>query len=182
MFEVALRGRPSDDDPMASEDLGRMLSAWRLEMLAHRLTGSSNGPAEGLNLLVKNTKRVGHGFTVFDNYRLRILLHTGGVSWPTRPTSPLVLHPSTGFREEPLSRGVRSALRSASERRPPQHGHDGTARGRSGDRAALRRVEVDGRTPGGWLPGVRPRRNGRPLSRQRWARQGSARSLSRNLT
>lgn len=52
----------------------------------------------GLNLLVKKVKRAGHGFRSFANYRLRILLHTGGVNWPAQrpqgtsdpnPLSPL---------------------------------------------------------------------------------------------
>jgi transposase len=77
--------------------LGSTLRSWRTEILAHHLTGISNGPTEGLNLLVKKIKRVGHGFHLFVNYRLRVLLHTGGVTWPQRPTPPLVVHPSTRF-------------------------------------------------------------------------------------
>ena len=71
--------------------LGRTLSRWRAEILAHHITGASNGPTEGLNLLIKKVKRAGHGFTNFTNYRLRILLHTGGVNWPaTRPAPPRI--------------------------------------------------------------------------------------------
>lgn len=33
-------------------------------------------------------KRAGHGFRRFDHYRLRCLLHAGGVTWPNRPTPP----------------------------------------------------------------------------------------------
>lgn len=96
LLEKTIAGCLKDPVPEI-RSLGRTLSAWRMEILAHHLTGSSNGPTEGLNLLVKKIKRVGHGFTVFANYRLRILLHTGGVTWPIRPTPPLVLHHSTGF-------------------------------------------------------------------------------------
>jgi hypothetical protein len=65
--------------------LGNTLASWRSEILARHSTGASNGPTEGLNLCVKKVKRCGHGFRRFDNYRLRVLLHTGGVTWPQRP-------------------------------------------------------------------------------------------------
>lgn len=64
--------------------LGLTLMRWRQQILARHLTGASNGPTEGLNLLIKiikKVKRTGHGFRSFANYRLRILLHAGGVSW-----------------------------------------------------------------------------------------------------
>jgi transposase len=51
---------------------------------------AANGPTEGLNLCVKKVKRCGHGFRSFDNYRLRVLLHTGGVTWPDRPSPPRI--------------------------------------------------------------------------------------------
>lgn len=73
------------------QSLGRTLSRWRSEILNHHHTGASNGPTEGLNLLVKKIKRAGHGFRSFPNYRLRILLHAGGVDWPsTRPAPPRI--------------------------------------------------------------------------------------------
>jgi transposase len=72
--------------------LGRTLSRWSSEMLAHHRTGASNGPAEGLNLLIKKVKRVGHGHRRFANYRLRLLLHCG-VSWPPAPAAVLRRHP-----------------------------------------------------------------------------------------
>ncbi|MGH9003274.1 MAG: transposase [Acidimicrobiia bacterium] len=56
-------------------------------MLAHHKTGASNGPTEALNLLVKKVKRCGHGFKNFEHYRLRVLLHTGGVKWEAQPTA-----------------------------------------------------------------------------------------------
>jgi transposase len=69
--------------------LGRTLARWRGEILNRHRTGASNGPTEGLNLLVKKVKRAGHGFRSFVNYRLRILLHAGGVRWTaTRPPAP----------------------------------------------------------------------------------------------
>jgi transposase len=68
--------------------LGRTLTRWRQEILNHHTTGASNGPTEGLNLLVTKVKRAGHGFRSFTNYRLRILLHAGGVDWPAARPSP----------------------------------------------------------------------------------------------
>jgi hypothetical protein len=41
-----------------------------------------------LNLIVKKVKRCGHGFRSFDNYRLRVLLHAGGVRWPESAVVP----------------------------------------------------------------------------------------------
>ncbi len=76
------------DDVEEIRSLGKTLASWRTEILAHHDTGASNGPTEGLNLLVKKVKRCGHGFTNFDNYRLRVLLHAGGVTWPDRPHPP----------------------------------------------------------------------------------------------
>ena len=49
--------------------LGGTLTRWRTEILNHHRTGASNGPTEGLNLLVKKVKRAGHGFRSFTNYR-----------------------------------------------------------------------------------------------------------------
>jgi transposase len=61
--------------------LGLTLARWKAQILARHSTGASNGPTEGLNLLVKKVKRAGYGFRSFANYRLRILLHAGGVNW-----------------------------------------------------------------------------------------------------
>ncbi|MFN6119266.1 MAG: transposase, partial [Actinomycetes bacterium] len=47
------------------------------EILDHHTTGASNGPTEGLNLLVKDVKRCGRGFENFEHYRLRVLLRAG---------------------------------------------------------------------------------------------------------
>jgi len=70
--------------------LGNTLASWRSEILAHHATGASNGPTEGLNLCVKRVKRCGHGFKRFEHYRLRVLLHAGGVTWPCRPRPPRI--------------------------------------------------------------------------------------------
>jgi transposase len=61
--------------------LGRTLRAWRTELLAYFDTGgASNGPTEAINLLIETTRRTGHGFRNFDNYRLRLLLAHGGIT------------------------------------------------------------------------------------------------------
>lgn len=73
--------------------LAKTIAAWEDEILAfHTTDGLSNGPTEGINLLIKKIKRVGHGFRNFDNYRLRLLLHAG-VDWHTHPTARLRARP-----------------------------------------------------------------------------------------
>ena len=66
--------------------LARTIRSWEHEVLAYHTTGASNGVTEGINLLIKKIKRVGHGFRNFDNYRLRLLLHCG-VEWHTPRTA-----------------------------------------------------------------------------------------------
>jgi transposase len=80
----------ADDEVDEIRSLGHTLASWRTEILAHHDTGASNGPTEGLNLCVKKVKRCGHGFRSFENYRLRVLLHAGGITWPTRPLPPRI--------------------------------------------------------------------------------------------
>jgi transposase len=71
--------------------LATTISRWEKPLLRWHLTGLSNGPVEGTNLIVKNTKRSGFGFRNFENYRHRVLLRTGS-KWKT-PTAP-PLHPA----------------------------------------------------------------------------------------
>jgi Transposase len=69
--------------------LARTVRAWEAEILAfHATDGCSKGPTEAINLLIKQVKRVGHGFRNFANYRLRLLLHCG-VRWQTHHTARL---------------------------------------------------------------------------------------------
>jgi transposase len=79
-----------DDDVAEIRSLGNTLKSWRTEILNRHTTGASNGPTEGLNLCVKKVKRCGHSFRRFDNYRLRVLLHTGGMTRPERPSPPRI--------------------------------------------------------------------------------------------
>ncbi len=80
----------AEDEVEEIRSLGATLESWRTEILAHHESGASNGPTEGLNLCVKRVKRCGHGFKRFEHYRLRVLLHAGGVSWPRRPRPPRI--------------------------------------------------------------------------------------------
>jgi transposase len=73
--------------------LGKTLQRWRTEILAHHHTAASNGPTEGLNLLVKEVKRCGRGFENFEHYRLRVLLRAGRPAWPQRPSPPILRTP-----------------------------------------------------------------------------------------
>ena len=89
LLDKAIAGCLADEVPEVVS-LGNTLKSWRSEILAHHTTGASNGPTEGLNLCVKKVKRCGHGFRTFEHYRLRVLLHAGGVTWPTRPQPPRI--------------------------------------------------------------------------------------------
>jgi len=80
----------AEDEVEEIRSLGSTLDSWRTEILAHHDTGASNGPTEGLNLCVKRVKRCGNGFKRFEHYRLRVLLHAGGVTWPRRPQPPRI--------------------------------------------------------------------------------------------
>jgi transposase len=89
LLDKAIAGCRSDEvDEIRS--LGATLARWRTEILNHHRTGASNGPTEGLNLCVKKVKRAGRGFKTFGHYRLRVLLHAGGVTWPRRPEPPRI--------------------------------------------------------------------------------------------
>ncbi len=74
------------DDVAEIRSLGRTLTRWRTEILNHHTTGAT----EALNLVIKKVKRAGHGYRRSDHYRLRCLLHAGGVTWPNRPTPPRI--------------------------------------------------------------------------------------------
>ena len=79
----------ADSDIPELHRLARTIDAWNQELLAYFDTnGVSNGPTEGMNLLIKRIKRVGFGFRNFENYRLRLLLHAG-VTWKTHQPTPL---------------------------------------------------------------------------------------------
>ena len=66
--------------------LATTISRWEQEVLSFHVTGISTGPVEAQNLVTEKIRRIGHGFRNFENYRLRLLLHSG-VQWETRPTA-----------------------------------------------------------------------------------------------
>ncbi len=71
--------------------LGRTLRAWRTQVLAYFATGGvSNGGTEAINGIIEKTRRLGHGYRNFTNYRLRMLLAAGGQRAYRRaqPTTP----------------------------------------------------------------------------------------------
>ncbi len=89
LLDKAISSCQADSVPEI-RSMAKTLQRWRTEILNHHRTGASNGPTEGLNLCVKRVKRCGHGFSNFENYRLRVLLHAGGVTWPKRPRPPKI--------------------------------------------------------------------------------------------
>lgn len=91
LLDRVIAGCASDEVPEI-QSLGRTLSHWREEILAHHATGASNGPTEAMNLLVKKVKRCGHGFRSFRNYRLRVLLYCGGIKWNAHPATTMRGH------------------------------------------------------------------------------------------
>ncbi|MDP9434643.1 MAG: transposase [Actinomycetota bacterium] len=69
--------------------LGRTLRSWRAQVLAYFDThGLSNGGTEAINLLIEKARRLAHGYRNFTNYRLRMLLATGGERPYRRAPSP----------------------------------------------------------------------------------------------
>ena len=60
-------------DVAETNRLAGTLRQWETEILAYFHTGLTNGPTEGRNLIVKQVKRQGFGYTNPHNYRLRVL-------------------------------------------------------------------------------------------------------------
>jgi len=70
--------------------LARTIRRWESAVLAYyRTDGLSNARTEAINGLMKKVKRIGHGFRNLRNYRLRLLLHCGGVTWQDQPAARL---------------------------------------------------------------------------------------------
>ncbi len=73
-----------------ADRLVRTIRRWEDAVLAYyRSDGLSNARTEAINGLMKKVKRVGHGFRNLRNYRLRLLLHCGGVAWQHQPAARL---------------------------------------------------------------------------------------------
>lgn len=67
--------------PPELQQFARTLRKWFNKILAWHEAHYSNGPAEGLNNLIKRIKRIGFGFRNFENYRIRALLYAGKPNW-----------------------------------------------------------------------------------------------------
>src|ERR1700729_2297414 len=52
----------------------------------------TTAPPKALNLSVKRVKRCGYRHRSSDHYRPRVLVHTGGVTWPERPSPRIRTH------------------------------------------------------------------------------------------
>ncbi len=63
--------------------LAKTIRRWQTPLLRWHTTKLTNAGVEGTNLIIKNIKRLGFGFTNFENYRLRLLLRCG-TTWQTR--------------------------------------------------------------------------------------------------
>lgn len=66
--------------------LARTISRWEDEIMNFHVTRISTGPVEAQNLVTEKIRRIAHGMRNFENYRLRLLLHSG-VKWETHPTA-----------------------------------------------------------------------------------------------
>jgi transposase len=66
--------------------LARTVKRWEPEILSFFVTGHTNAKSEAMNLITEKLRRVAHGLRNFENYRLRLLLHSG-VQWQTVPTA-----------------------------------------------------------------------------------------------
>ena len=66
--------------------LARTIKRWEPEILNYFTTWRTNARSEAQNLISEKLRRVGHGLRNFENYRLRLLLHSG-VEWNTQPTA-----------------------------------------------------------------------------------------------
>jgi transposase len=68
--------------------LARTIARWETPILRWHRTRLTNAGTEGMNLIVKNIKRLGFGFRNFENYRLRLLLRCGA-PWQHHPVASI---------------------------------------------------------------------------------------------
>ncbi len=83
---VAFYQHAAEADVPELTRLAKTVSAWEDEILNYHVTGISNGPTEAQNLIAEKVRRIAHGMRNFENYRLRLLLHSG-VKWNTPSTA-----------------------------------------------------------------------------------------------
>ncbi len=61
--------------------LGRTIARWSTQIANWHHARVSNAATEAANNLIKRVKRVGFGFSNFNNYRIRALLYAGKPNW-----------------------------------------------------------------------------------------------------
>lgn len=66
--------------------LARTIRRWEPQILNYFRNRRTNARSEAQNLITEKLRRIAHGMRNFENYRLRLLLHSG-VQWNTRPTA-----------------------------------------------------------------------------------------------
>lgn len=66
--------------------LAKTIKRWEPQVLSYFTTRRTNARSEAQNLVTEKLRRVAHGLRNFENYRLRLLLHSG-VQWDTRSTA-----------------------------------------------------------------------------------------------
>jgi len=66
--------------------LARTVRRWEPQILSFFVTGRTNAKSEAQNLATEKIRRIAHGMRNFENYRLRLLLHSG-VEWNTPSTA-----------------------------------------------------------------------------------------------
>jgi len=88
LAEKVIASFPSCPIPEVAR-LGRTLRAWGSQVLAYFDTGGvSNGGTEAINMLIEKARRLAHSYRNLENYRLRMLLATGGQRSQRRGTPP----------------------------------------------------------------------------------------------
>jgi transposase len=84
-YDVAAAANVPECDRLAGT-----IRRWETQVLNYyRSDGLSNAKTEAMNALMKKVQRIGHGFRNLRNYRLRLLLHCGGIVWHDQPTARL---------------------------------------------------------------------------------------------
>lgn len=71
----------SPGTPPELRRFGRTLQQWKDRILAWHTCHFSNGKTEAANRTIKLMKKIGYGFTNFENFRVRALLFAGHPTW-----------------------------------------------------------------------------------------------------
>ncbi len=83
MLEELIEHSQKPSMPPEIQRLAKTLKKWFPKIVNYHHARVSNGPTEALNNLIKRIKRIGFGFTNFENYRIRALLYAGKPNWRT---------------------------------------------------------------------------------------------------